>query len=70
MVFLEDWEALLAPFLETIEVLVCFLWKTPDVFGTVAGVHFELPLGGPFPVEMLHDLVGGSHPYAGLGFLP
>ena len=31
MVFLEDWESLLAPFLETIEVLVCSLWKTPDM---------------------------------------
>ena len=27
----EDWEALLASFLETLEVLVSSLWKTPDM---------------------------------------
>ena len=31
MVIFEDWEALLALFLEMLEVNVSLLWKTPDM---------------------------------------
>ena len=41
-----------------------------NVSCTVVGIHFELPLGGPFPVPMLRDWVGGPYTCAGSHFFP
>ena len=50
---------LLAPFLETLEVIEYSLLNSRHVSEKVAGVHFELSLGGPLPVQKLHDSVEG-----------
>ena len=53
---------------ETRDTHVLAVEDSRHVFGPVAGVHFVLPLGGPFPVQMFCDLVGGPHPCVVLGF--